>query len=127
MCPPNLREGLFTTAAIDNIDHNPSSTTTTDALHGTGISLFQHPRNYGDERECREHHDLALKSATKKLLELPIIYQCTSLELTKKDASIPKVDGPMKSDGQVINQVLQNDVRLVGIRYPNCFIYLIYG
>ena len=43
-----------------------------------------------------------------------VIYQCTSLELTKKDASIPKVDGPMKSD-EVINQVLQNDVRLVGI------------
>ena len=44
-----------------------------------------------------------------------VIYQCTSLELTKKDASIPKVNGPMKSDSQVINQVLQNYVRLVGI------------
>ena len=27
VCPTNLRKGLFTIAAIDNIDHNPSSTT----------------------------------------------------------------------------------------------------
>ena len=53
VCPPNLREGLFITAVIDNIDHNPSSTTATDALHGIGISLFQHPRNYGDGYERR--------------------------------------------------------------------------
>lgn len=25
--PPKLRQGVFTTAAVDNIDHNPSSTT----------------------------------------------------------------------------------------------------
>ena len=41
VCPLNLRKNLFTTAAIDNIDHNPSSTTSYGAFHGTGISLFQ--------------------------------------------------------------------------------------
>ncbi len=54
-------------AAIDNIDHNPSSTTATDALHGT---LFQHPINQGDGCEHREHHILAQKSTIKKLSEL---------------------------------------------------------
>ncbi|KAK3730385.1 hypothetical protein QZH41_004674 [Actinostola sp. cb2023] len=43
VCPSNLRLDLFTTAAVDNIDHNPSSTTAHDSFHGTGISLFQHP------------------------------------------------------------------------------------
>ncbi len=38
-----LQNGLFTTAAIDNIDHNPSSTTAADAFHSTSISIFQHP------------------------------------------------------------------------------------
>ncbi|CAC5372614.1 unnamed protein product [Mytilus coruscus] len=42
VCPPSLRIGLFTTAAVDNIDHNPSSTIANDSFHGTGISLFQH-------------------------------------------------------------------------------------
>ena len=42
VCPPNLRGSLFTTSAMDNIDHNPSSTTAHDSFHGTEISLFQH-------------------------------------------------------------------------------------
>ena len=42
VCPPKLKN-VFTTAAVDNIDHNPSSTTAQGAFHGTGISLFQHP------------------------------------------------------------------------------------
>ncbi|KAG0718085.1 hypothetical protein GWK47_053166 [Chionoecetes opilio] len=43
VCPPKLRKGLFTTGAVDNIDHNPSSATAKDSFHGTGISLMQHP------------------------------------------------------------------------------------
>jgi len=43
VCPPKLRGGLFTTAAVDNIDHNPSSTSAHDSFHGTAISLAQHP------------------------------------------------------------------------------------
>ena len=35
--------GLFTSAAIDNIDHNPSSNTAKSSFHGTSISIFQHP------------------------------------------------------------------------------------
>ena len=42
VCPANLQKGLFTTSAVDNIDHNPSATATT-SCHGTGISVFQHP------------------------------------------------------------------------------------
>ena len=42
VCPPNMRGGLFTIAAVDNIDHIPSSATAKDSFHGTGISLMQH-------------------------------------------------------------------------------------
>ena len=42
VCPPILKRNLFTSAALDNIDHDPSSTTAEDSFHGTGISLFQH-------------------------------------------------------------------------------------
>ena len=40
VCPPSLKVSSFTTAAIDNIDHNPSSNTATSSFHGTAISLF---------------------------------------------------------------------------------------
>ena len=43
VCLPKLRNSVFTSAAVDNIDHNPSSTTSKESFHGTGISLFQHP------------------------------------------------------------------------------------
>lgn len=43
VCPPILRKGLFTTSAVDNIDHNPTSTTARTSFHGTSISMFQHP------------------------------------------------------------------------------------
>jgi len=39
--PANLQRGLFTVGALDNLDHNPSSTTAKGSFHGTGISLFQ--------------------------------------------------------------------------------------
>ena len=42
VCPPSLRKNIFKTAAIDNIDHNPSSTSPEGSFHGTCISLFQH-------------------------------------------------------------------------------------
>ena len=53
VCPPVLRKGLFTTAVMDNIDHNPSATTATTSFHGTSISIFQHPtkENTGQERQ----------------------------------------------------------------------------
>lgn len=37
-----MRGNVFTTAAVDNVDHNPSSTTAKSSFHGTSISLFQH-------------------------------------------------------------------------------------
>lgn len=48
VCPPTLRGHVFTTAAVDNIDYNPSSTTSKESFHGTGISLFQHPTFEGE-------------------------------------------------------------------------------
>ncbi len=40
--PPQAVKHVFTTGGFDNIDHNPSSTTATSALHGTCISIHQH-------------------------------------------------------------------------------------
>ena len=44
VCPPGLKKHVFTSSAVDNIDHNPSSTTAlaSDSFHGTAISLTNH-------------------------------------------------------------------------------------
>jgi len=43
VCPTNLRQHIFTVAALDNLDHNPTSRTANSSFHGTGISVFQFP------------------------------------------------------------------------------------
>ena len=72
VCPPILRKSLFTTAVMDNIDHNPTATTATTSFHGTSISLFQYPTsdNKGEKLESipiRDH-------SVKKVPELPDSY-----------------------------------------------------
>lgn len=51
--PPGLHLGLFTTAAVDNIDHNPSSTSSRDSFHGTGISIVQHRVTESDDSSTK--------------------------------------------------------------------------
>ena len=42
VCPTSLKPNIFTTVAIDNIDHNSTSSTAQNHFHGTFISVFQH-------------------------------------------------------------------------------------
>ena len=75
VCPSVLRKWLFTTAAEDNIDHNPTATTETTSFHGTSISMFQHP---SEENRGEERVSLEIKSSkAKKVPELP--EHCTNI------------------------------------------------
>ena len=94
VCPPNLLQSLFTAGAINNIDHNTSSTAAT----GSGISLFQHPNEHSGGVDRREHRILARETTSKKVIELPQSYmnvmsvqqnshQSPSLRVQSKEAS----------------------------------------
>lgn len=54
VCPTNLHQHIFTVAALDNLDHNPTSRTASSSFHGTGISIFQFPSSQtpGLDQEC---------------------------------------------------------------------------
>ena len=41
MFPSNLKSNSFTVGVVDNIDHNPTSTSSKNSFHGTTISIFQ--------------------------------------------------------------------------------------
>ena len=97
VCPSNLKLKLFTTSAVDNIDHNPSSTTATGSLHGTAISLFQHStkENQGQER----------------VLVQPLPNQRTShgiAPLLRQYAEVPLVQ-PWKTDPSFPSTTLKAD------------------
>ena len=71
VCPSELRDGIFTTVAVHHIDHNQSSTSSHDALHGTTISLVQHPTTEkpGTDR-ATDVFDPGKSSMSKKIASL---------------------------------------------------------
>ena len=66
VCPSSLRKNVFTTMAVDNIAHNPSSATVAGSFHGTAISVVQHPSavREGTELEQPAFFSTARKSIT---------------------------------------------------------------
>ncbi|KAK4301548.1 hypothetical protein Pmani_026326 [Petrolisthes manimaculis] len=73
VCPFFLQKGLFTTAAVDNIDYNPSSNTAHDAFHGTCITLF-HKRKDESDGIKRERAILQPGTSNKRLPQLQESY-----------------------------------------------------
>ena len=72
VCPIHLCHGLFTIGALDNLDHNPSSTTAQDSFHGTGISLFQFPTE--SNKGCLQDIATLLSTNSTKNHQLPEEY-----------------------------------------------------
>eukprot|EP00112_Aurelia_sp_Birch-Aquarium-sp1_P026765 Seg971.2 transcript_id=Seg971.2/GoldUCD/mRNA.D3Y31 product="hypothetical protein" protein_id=Seg971.2/GoldUCD/D3Y31 len=72
VCPSSLRKNVFTTMAVDNIDHNPSSATSTDSFHGTAISVVQHPSAEGEGTELEK--PAFISTARKSIKPLPSFY-----------------------------------------------------
>ena len=67
VCLPTLKEGLFTTAAIDNIDHNPSSSTAKSSFHGISISIFQYTDESDPPMQFSYDPTGVMKATTNKL------------------------------------------------------------
>ena len=47
-----MRKNVFTVGALDNLDYNPSSTTSVGSFYGTGISVMQSPTSINSGEEC---------------------------------------------------------------------------
>ena len=89
VCPIQLHHGLFTVGALDNLDHNPSSTTAKDSFHGTGISLFQLP-TVSNEGYQQSIITLPSTNTTKKH-QLPEEYTTVpAVVLNKDNIVVPK-------------------------------------
>ncbi|CAB4041829.1 Hypothetical predicted protein [Paramuricea clavata] len=103
VCPPSLKEEVFTTAAVDSIDHDPSSTTATKSFHGTSISIFQHLEKALEPNQIDLSVDFE-DSSTK--IELPESY--TNLSPTKSKAAeypLQTVNRENSSDVQPMDEM----------------------
>lgn len=110
VCPLILRKNLFTTAAVDNLDHNPSSTTAHGAFHGTGISLFQN-RETGSDGIMRHitqmQPDQCLQS--KQIPPLPESYITLTPVTAKQDVIIPPTQSTLTSDCELVNTAIEEE------------------
>ena len=110
VCPPKLRHGLFTTGAVDNIDHNPSSATAKDSFDGTGISLMQHPSHThgGIDRGVPVISEDG--SYTKLVTPLPSAYTSVPpTSLRAKEFTVPAVQGPVRPSNLQVTVVATED------------------
>ena len=107
VCIPKLKCGLFTTAAVDNIDQNPSSTSAQDSFHATGISLFQHT----SDDLCGFAQNIATENTDSRketIAHLPEAYtNITPIAGFKHNLFVPKLKGPSKANIQLIPQGIQ--------------------
>ena len=114
VCPPNLKAGLFSTSAIDNIDHNPSSTSAHDSFHGTGISIFQHrdDSNTGVQRSVIANPDDIPRNPKRKLAHLPTAYtNVPPAAKLRQFLPVPKFEGHNVADCQLMHQSMQEEYR----------------
>ena len=102
-----MRSGFFTVGALDNLDHNPSSSTAKGSFHGTAISLFLFPTA---ENEGIKQTDIRLSSVdAKKNNTLPDSYTIVpAVALKTTIVSVPKlVNTSVSKEGQLANAQLQ--------------------
>lgn len=132
VCPPNLKYGLFTTAAIDNIDHNPTSTSAKYSFHGTGISLIQHM----DQDITEDSNDyLNLEKAdflSKRKPSLPeSYYNVPQIPSIKGDIPVSTVNWdqnfPKTNPLEYTRAWLENSFKLMESSYDNIISWAAYN
>ena len=112
VCPVSLKRGLLTKGMVDNIDHNPGSTTATGSLHGTSVSLSQDlfPGQLGIERPIPLLTE-DIKNETQ-ISPIPESYSVMPpAALTNKDPPVPAVDGPVKGTLQPMEEAVITENR----------------
>ena len=79
--------------ALDNFDHNPSSTTAKDSFRGTGISLFQF---LSEVNKGTPQAAVNSWSTTSKSLKLPDSYiYYSAVTLRKENVQVPSTSLPV--------------------------------
>ena len=104
VCPAHLRKGLFTVAALDNQDHNPSSSTAQGAFHGTSISLFQ---NVDSSHQGEMRNPIRIPPISKEKHHIPADYATVPLlTVNMKSANPPNEHIPMdcSNDGDRVKK-----------------------
>ena len=107
--PVCLRKGLFTVGALDNLDHNPSSTTSKSSFHGTGISLLQLPT---ENQPGESRPPVTIPPVAPRKHILPEAYTTVpAVTITNSTIFVPKCD--IKPAKKCLDQAKEEEIKLV--------------
>ena len=117
VCPTNVRSNLFTVGALDNIDHNLSSTTAQGSFHGTSISLFQFPTeaNKGIHRPpitIPPPENAGPATLPETYSVVPAV-ACNIDRVTVPEAEIPNSDSHLEGEKEKEHIWLQQSIQLL--------------
>jgi len=119
-----MRSGLFTVAAVDNLDYNPSATTTKDSFHGTGISLMQHPSHIfeGHDRGVLII-DQTIASHGKRITPLPEKYtNVVPAAFKTKEFTIPPINNSVKpTNFNVMDEETKEELKWLEVVKTNLY------
>ena len=115
VAPFQATKGVFTTGGVDNIDYNPSSTTSSSksVLHGSSISILQHFSSNEAEKKQTEILNTA-QMGQSTVRTLPVSYTMMDDVSFPKDetAHVPALHSnktqPVPSSSRSLQQVLQD-------------------
>ena len=121
VCPPQLIKGVFTTSAVDNINHQTSSTTAKSSFNGTGISVFQHfstseqTTNGESAMPLEESPDCTVVtpiSSQKRLPKLPLSYtQVPPVTEGKLSCAVPSLEKPVTTECPLVSPSIKLEYR----------------
>ncbi len=99
---------LFTVGALDNLDHNPSSTTAKDAFHGTAMSLFQ----FYTESNGGQLQKIELFSPVEVAkYNLPESYTAVpTVVLNKESVSVPRIINNVNTGNAYLDNAKSHEV-----------------
>ena len=111
VCPPKMRGRVFTTATVDSIDHNPSSTTSKQSFHGSAISPVQHPPFHG---AGVDHSIIILGGSNERVLKvvdhLPHYYtDAPSITSSIKNTQVPDTNVTSLSGNNGLKQHVERE------------------
>ena len=119
--PPQLIKGVFTTSAVDNINHQTSSTTAKSSFNGTGISVFQHfstseqTTNGESAMPLEESPDCTVVtpiSSQKRLPKLPLSYtQVPPVTEGKLSCAVPSLAKPVTMECPLVSRSIKLEYR----------------
>ena len=110
VCPPKLKENLFTVGAVDNIDHNTSSLRSKDSFHGTAVSLMQFPTP--ENRGVPRGMPLIIpKASSNDVTPMPAEYTDVTEVSLVRECYAPETLGDVKtqSDALLTSRTRENE------------------